>query len=382
MAISQNTKKVLILHNIIVPYRVHLFNAMNKYFQIKNIKFKVIFLSESDKNRHWENFDIKFDYDILKNSAIRVGRKDLFTFFINRNISDLLTQENPDKIICFGWDHLAAYISNFWARKHKKEFIMWSGSTDYENSWRRSLFKPLVQYIVRNSTWCIGDGTRHKEYLLHLGANPSKTEVFYCQADIYYFESKISAFTSIEKHAFKSNLGIRTSKLILFNGQLIHRKGIYELLKGFKLYQQNDPSTSLLLLGRGPEKNKIIEFIQLNSIQQVFFQDFVQYDDVYKFYTISDLLILPSNEEAWGLVINEAMICGLPIIATDRVGASVDLIKDGQNGYVIKVNCPECIADAIAKIYVNQLNTKNNSQEIIRQFSFENMIQSAKFMQL
>jgi len=60
----------------------------------------------------------------------------------------------------------------------------------------------------------------------------------------------------------------------------------------------------------------------------------------------------------------------------------VDLIKDGQNGYVIKVNYPECIADAIAKIYVNQLNTKNNSKEIIRQFSFENMIQSAKFMQL
>ena len=86
MAISQNTKKVLILHNIIVPYRVHLFNAMNVFYTRKNIKFKVIFLSESDKNRHWENFDIKFDFEVLKSSAIRVGKKDVFTFFINLNI--------------------------------------------------------------------------------------------------------------------------------------------------------------------------------------------------------------------------------------------------------------------------------------------------------
>jgi len=318
MAISQNTKKVLILHNIIVPYRVHLFNAMNVFYTRKNIKFKVIFLSESDKNRHWENFDIKFDFEVLKSSAIRVGKKDVFTFFINLNILKILNRENPDKIICFGWDHLASYVANYWTNKNDREFILWCGSTALEKSWRRTLFNPLVKFIVRKSTICVGDGSMHCDYLLHLGANPSKTEVFYCQADINYFESKISAFTSIEKHEFKSNLGIRTSKLILFNGQLIHRKGIYELLKGFKLYQQNDPSTSLLLLGRGPEKNKIIEFIQLNSIQQVFFQDFVQYDDVYKFYTISDLLILPSNEEAWGLVINEAMICGLPIITTDR----------------------------------------------------------------
>lgn len=373
-------KKILVLHNIITPYRVHLFNEMASYYADKFVDFKVIFLSESDKNRHWNNFDIQFSFDILKNTAIRFGKKDLYTFFINKNINGLLEKENPDKIICFGWDHLAAYSSFYWSRKHNKEFIIWSGSTVYEKSWRRYFFNPLVKYLVKHSDKCIGDGTRHRDYLIRLGAKPTNVETFYFQVDVDYFINKSDEFSDDDKKHFKMLLDINTQKIIFFNGQLIERKGIFELLQGFRMYQEKHNDITLLILGRGMEKEKMQEIITKQNIQNIVFADFVPYKEVYKFYTISDMLILPSREEAWGLVINEAMACGLPVISTYETGAVDDLIEEGKNGFVIKSNCPECIETAIGKIYANQLDKVNISRAKIKRMMIAQMIKESRFL--
>ncbi len=372
--------KILLLHNIITPYRVHQFNEMNKYYTASNIAFKVIFLSESDKNRHWNNFDIQFSFDVLENAAIRFGKKDLYTFFINKNIYGLLEKENPDKIICFGWDHLAAYSSFYWTRKHNKEFILWSGSTAYEKSWRRHLFNPIVKYLVRHADKCIGDGTRHRDYLILLGAKPKNVEIFYVQVDIDYFINKSDEFSADDKKQFKKGLGINTQKTILFNGQLIERKGIFELLQGFRMYQEKHNDITLLILGRGMEKEKMQKIIANQNIQNIVFADFVPYEEVYKFYTISDMLILPSREEAWGLVINEAMACGLPVISTYETGAVDDLIEEGKNGYIIKSNCPESIESSISKIYENKLDKINNSRYKIKNMLVVQMIKESQFL--
>ncbi len=371
-------KKVIVLHNIITPYRNHQFNLMNRYYKENNIKFKVVFLSESDKNRHWNSFDIQFEYMTLENWAIRLGKKDLHTFFINKSILKILGYENPDKIICFNWDHLAAYVSLFWAKKNKREFVIWSGSTVYEKSWRRTLFKPLVKYLVKNSDKCIGDGTRHKDYLIELGGSPDHVEIFYFQVNTSAFKAKSSEFRDNHKLFFKESLGIKSSKIIFFNGQLIERKGIFELLEGFKLYQNINSDISLLILGRGQEKDKMISMIQTQNIQNVVFADFVEYNDVYKYFSISDVFILPSREEAWGLVNNEAMACGLPVITTYETGSSADLIEEARNGYIIKSNCPECICEAIEKVFENNLDKLNNSLEKISSMSIENMIKESK----
>lgn len=373
-------KKVILLHYIPTPYRVYLFNKINEYYHLNNIQFKVFFLSEGDKNRHWKKFDFQFDYEILKPNAIRLGKKDLYTFFINLNILSKIKSENPDKIICFGWDNLAAYFTNYWARKNKREFVLWSGSTEYEKSWRRVIFNPLVKYIVHNATWCVGDGTRHKEYLLKLGSNAKKTEKFIIQIDINLFNAKLATFTKNEKKNLKVNLGVTTTKLFLFNGQFIERKGVHDLLEGFEIYQKYDMDASLLFLGTGQEEENLLKRVNQNFIKNVFFHSFVQYEEVYKYFAISDLLILPSREEAWGLVINEALTCGLPVITTNKVGASADLIHHGENGYVIPSHSPADIAEAIARIFENKLNVVNKSKEIISSFDTVKMIDDAVFL--
>ncbi len=359
-------KKILVLHNIISPARIHLFNELNKHYHNNESTLKVFFLSKSDKNRYWKDFNIRFDYEILKNFAIRIGKKDLFTFFINPNILSALSHNNPDKIICFGWDHFAAYAANWWARKNKKEFILWSGSTKYEPSWRRTIFSPLVKYLFKNTDKFVVYGTRARDYIISLGVNPKNIEIIFNSIDIDYFKEKTKNLTRTEKKLITNKLGIKTSKIILFNGQLIERKGIYNLLEGFKDYHTYDPDVSLLIIGRGREKEKMKRIIKKMHLKDIIFTDFIQYDDLYKYYSISNLLILPSYEEVWGLVINEAMACDLPVIATKEAGASADLIEDGKNGYIIKSANSKEITKAIKNVFENNLHLKNDSWGIIQ----------------
>jgi len=365
--------KIIILHNIISPIRVFLFNKLSEYYEKKGIKLKVIFLSVSDKNRNWKtDSDINFDYEILDNFAIRIAGKDLNTFFVNFGIVKTLKRENPHRVISFGWDNYAAYAANWWCRKNNKKFILWSGSTKYEQSWRRTLLRPLVKYLIKQTNGFIAYGTRSKEYLVSLGAPREKIQIFYNAVNIDYFKEKSENFSKKEKFRLKEKLGVKTKKNILFSGRLIKMKGIFEMVDGFKKYQKIDSDISLLIMGVGPDKIKLEKYIKKEKIKNVFFLNFIQYKSLYKYYAISDLLLFPSRQDIWGLTINEALTCELPIVTTEKVGASVDLVESGKNGYIIKSNNSKGIASAIEKIFENNLDKNNNSWEIVQKTRVKN----------
>jgi glycosyltransferase involved in cell wall biosynthesis len=373
--------KVLIIINYIGPIRVFLFNKLKKYFDEKNCEFKVIFLSETDKNRDWRKEEnMKFNFEILNNFAVRTYEKDLNTFFINPKIIGVLNKENPDKIISFGWDHFACYAANHWCRKNNKKFTLWSGSTIYEKSWRRTLFNPLVKWLVKRSNNFIAYGTRSKEYLISLGAPENKVQIFFNTIDVEYFEENISKITEEQKADLKKELGITTSKIILFSGRLIEMKGIFEMLEGYADYKKIDNDISLLIMGKGPDETNLKKYISENKIKDVFFTGFIQYNDLYKYYAISELFLFPSRQDIWGQVINEAVTCNLPIITTEKVGACADLVEEGKNGYIIKENCAKCITGSILKIFKNNLHKSNSSKEILEKIRIENILKNINLL--
>jgi glycosyltransferase involved in cell wall biosynthesis len=372
-------KKVIILHNIISPIRVFLFNKLNKYYRNKEIEFKVFFLSVSDKNRNWKtDYKMNFDYEILDNFAIRIAGKDLNTFFINPKVKNVLQKENPDKIISFGWNNWASYVASSWCKKNRKEFILWSGSTKYEKSWRRTLFHPLVKYILKKTDNFIAYGTRAKEYLISLGINPKKIQIIYNTVDIDYFREKSKNFSEEKKAKFKKKLGIKTKKTILFSGRLIAMKGIFEMIEGFKMFQEQDHDTSLLIMGTGPDEQELRGLISKEKIKKIIFTGFIQYEKLYKYYSISDVLLFPSQQDVWGLVLNEAMACGLPVITTHETGASVDLVEEDKNGYVIPSDNFQAIAGSIQKVFSNNLHKDNNSWQIVQKTRVGDILKEVK----
>jgi glycosyltransferase involved in cell wall biosynthesis len=86
------------------------------------------------------------------------------------------------------------------------------------------------------------------------------------------------------------------------------------------------------------------------DVSDVCFAGHVKLDELPGYYACADVFVLPSWGEPWGLVINEAMACGLPVIATDRVGASIDLIREGVNGHVVPARDVEALARALRRV--------------------------------
>ena len=363
--------KVAILHNIISPHVIPLFERLGKQ---KEMEIKVFFCSESEGNRIW-NTDVgnKFAYKILPKFKIELRGGDLFTYFINPTVIFELAKYNPDIIISAGWDLFSYQIALFYAKVFGKKFILWSGSTKFEPSWRRTLAMPLVKLMIAGSDAYIVYGTRAKEYLISLGAKPEKIFIAYNTTDINFFKNEVDKWRE-QKTKIKKELRIKTSKVVLYVGQLIERKGIRYLIEAFRKIKQEMADVSLLIVGYGTMESELKALVKRKKIPDVVFAGGVEWRQTPKFYAVSDVLVMPSLEEVWGLVINEAMVAGLPVIGTDIAGASADLIKDGKNGFVIKEGSVGEFFQALKTILESESLAKTmsvNSLSFIKNFAPE-----------
>ncbi len=93
---------------------------------------------------------------------------------------------------------------------------------------------------------------------------------------------------------------------------------------------------------------------------------------------MADIFVLPSSEEVWGLVINEAMVCGLPVVVSDRVGSNADLIKPGENGFIFRSGDINALVDSLEKIIKDPELAKSmgrKSKKIIKSFTIPKRVQ-------
>ena len=117
----------------------------------------------------------------------------------------------------------------------------------------------------------------------------------------------------------------------MFCGRLSKEKNPFQLLDAYQRLEM--PRKALVFVGDGDLKEPLMDHVANNQIGSVYFPGFQDRNEISKFYTVSDVLVLPSERETWGMVVNEAMCFGLPIIVSEAVGASADMVLNGQNGF-------------------------------------------------
>ncbi len=364
--------KVTILHNIMTPYRYPLFKKISLD---PNVNLTVLFMSKSAKNRRWKIVEnnLGFKYRVLPKIEFNFQGKDLFTYLINYTYPFDFIKNMPDVVISAGWLDFSSQAAFFLCKVFRKKFIIWSESTENEKSWRRSVTLPLVRTIVKYSDACIAVGTRSKEYLKLLGASESKIFVAYSTVNTSFF-NQIGHVTKGEKEKLRKRIGLKTNNVILYVGQFIKRKGVDYLVDAYQEVKKKFNDVSLLLVGYGSLKEDLEKRIDNQNINDVFFINHVEPKDMAKIYSLATLFILPSLEETWGLVINEAMAVGLPIVTTDKVGSSVDLVKPGYNGFIVPSADSKALKDSIYKIIKDDTLIKKmsgESKKIIKNFSPE-----------
>ena len=133
----------------------------------------------------------------------------------------------------------------------------------------------------------------------------------------------------------------------------------------------------LYFVGGEPTK-QYLDIVHQNNIQNVHFIGFTEKEKLKLYYAAADIFVLPTREDIWGLVINEAMAAGLPVITTNRCGAGLELIKNNQNGYLVQVDDVDNLSEKI-HVILNNKNLKNkmenNATEVIKNYTVEKMAQ-------
>lgn len=164
-----------------------------------------------------------------------------------------------------------------------------------------------------------------KEY----GITSDKVKVIPNAVDINKFNPAIKGYEIRER------LNIQSEPIVLFVGRLDHTKGIMYLLKSFSKIVKNIPDAKLIIIGKGQLRNHIISFIDKNNLgKSIMLIGRVEDEDLPKFYAASDLVVLPSLLEGFGIVLIEAMACGKPCVAT-RAGGPEDILIDAETGFIV-----------------------------------------------
>jgi glycosyltransferase involved in cell wall biosynthesis len=149
----------------------------------------------------------------------------------------------------------------------------------------------------------------------------------------------------------RRRFGIRedSGPVILTVARIIAIKQPLMLLKAFQILRSSRRCT-LLIVGSGELEGALRAQVQKHQIPDVVMPGFMNQSEITQAYACGDIFALPSISETWGLSVNEAMNFGLPIVVSDKVGCAVDLVRDGENGYVIPFQSPEALADRLARL--------------------------------
>lgn len=314
---------------MLTPYRISLFNSVANQAPFE---LKVLTLTEREQNRQWQvmGSPVQFEYEVLDgwHLMFRPDRAKSFAFHVNLGVSKRLLELRPDIIITSGYSTPAYWEGFLYSRLTDAKYILWNGTTLYSSGRVSGVLGLLKKVIIRSADGWIAYGSKAKEYLEFLGADPSGIVVSINTVDMEYFHQSVTLYRA------PSGFNLVRSKypgfLFIYVGRLVAGKGLLHLLRSVKAL--NDNGVGLLVVGDGPERAKLEEFCKHNSVENTYFVGFQRTEKLSQYYALADALILPSLIEPWGLVVNEALASGLYVACSKYAGAGYDLIKSKRNG--------------------------------------------------
>ncbi len=340
------TQRLVIITEIISPYRIPLFNALARR---PEVDLHVIFLAETDPGlRQWQVYkdEIKFSYQVLRSWRRRMGR---YHVLFNAGISRALRSARPDVIVCGGYNYIASWQALVWARIHNVPFCLWSESNLQERRRGRVLVEIVKTEFLRQCSGFAVPGRRAREYLL---AHKMKEDVIFTAVNAVDNDLFASGTASARAVAAKARTELSLpSRYFLFVGRLVREKGVFELLAAYaKLDRTVREQIGLVFVGDGASRGELEQQASSITPGTIRFVGFAQREQLPIYYALSELLILPTYSDTWGLVVNEAMACGLPVVLSQAAGCADDLVTEGWNGHLVPAEDVDALAAAMNRL--------------------------------
>jgi glycosyltransferase involved in cell wall biosynthesis len=321
--------QVTLLSNFPVPHQVEFLEELQRV-----VDLRALFLASKDPGRLWGEGQLE--------SARILGLARLPSAPVESaypiGLARELAAHRPDVLVIGGYSYLAFQIAMGLALLRRIPFVLWSEVPRLAQGGRvaklarRGLIAP-----VRGARAILAIGQRSEERWKQLFPGKTTFNLPYC--------CRIDRYLAIDRSA-----QTHSAVTLLFSGQMIHRKGVDTLLQAFALASKTRPELRLLLAGDGPERARYEQLVEPGLRDRVEFLGFVPWEQLPGVYARADCLVVPSRHDGWALVVNEAFAAGLPVIATREVGAALDLVEDGRNGFLVPPENPIALAEAIGRV--------------------------------
>lgn len=272
-------------------------------------------------------------------------------------------------------DRFALPLTFLCAKLLRRPFIFWVGIWQHPQTLFHKVSYLFTKLIYHSSDSIVVYGEHIKRYLITLGIDQDKIFCAPHAVDNSFFNKEVSP---VEKNEIKAQLNVSEKQVLLYVGRLEPCKGLEYLLEAASMVESK---TVMVFIGTGSLRESLEQRCRELNVQSRFLE-FVPNKQLYKYYAVADIFTLPSIstesfKEPWGLVINEAMNQGCPIVATNAVGAAVGgLVEDGKNGFVVQEKNSEELRKAINKLVLDEplrFRMSAASKEKIRNWTQENM---------
>jgi glycosyltransferase involved in cell wall biosynthesis len=364
------SRKLVVLTEIIAPYRIPVFNALARH---EGIDLHVIFLAESDPElREWRVYkdEIRFSYQVLPSWRLRFAKQKIL---LNRGLKKAFEQAAPEAIVCGGYNYLASWQSMRWARKNKVPFILWAESTNRDlrgGSWAIEFLK---KRFVKDCSAFVVPGKSSFQFVMSYGARERDVFIAPNAVDTEFFAGRAALVREdATKHRQEMQLPPR---FFLFVGRLVPEKGVFDLLEAYgRLPPEVRAAVDLVVVGEGTARAELARRAVHIKPGQLHCAGFIHREQLADYYALAEVLVFPSHTDPWGLVVNEAMACGLPVISSNAAGCTADLVHDHWNGWVVRRGDVAQIASAmeeLARDTAGRARMGNRSRECILSYSPE-----------
>jgi glycosyltransferase involved in cell wall biosynthesis len=335
--------RVAIITEIIAPYRVPVFNRLARNTSVET---RIIFLSETDRSlREWHIYtdEIQFSYDVLPNWRCRIAG---YNALLNWDLDKHLEKISPDILICGGYSYVASWHAARWCHRHGVPLVLWSESTGFDQRGGFLTVEFLKRQFLRKCRAFAVPGRSAFDYLVSFGIPGEAIVTAPNAVDNQFFEQRARIVRANAAH-YRARYDL-PERFFLYCGRLTRSKGVFDAIDAYaSLAPDLRSQVSIVFAGNGPAKLHLQRRAASIHPGHVRFAGFVHREDLAAFYALADMLIFPTHSDPWGLVVNEAMASGLPIITTSVAGCAADLVQNGRNGSVVEPGAVDQLASAM-----------------------------------
>lgn len=335
--------KVVVILPHPTPYRSPMLQAaVNR----AEFELEVWYCEEGNPERPWNPSAFRGNVSItLPGRRYRI--RDRYLRW-NPSVWARLEETKPDLVLLGGYSDPTMLLAVTWCvlRRRHYGFIWESHLLNPRPWWLAALKWVLLRVLIGRTTVNLPMGTAARDCLIHYGADPRAMFYFPNTCDVDEIDRKVTLLRHRRPELMK-RLGLEDRVTILFVGRLVPAKNPETLIRAWMLVEQRGVNAQLVLVGDGPLRKALEQYAVSNGLRRVIFAGFVEPVRTAEFYAAADVFVLPSSYETWGAVVTEAMAASLPVITTRWVGSAVDLVRDGENGYVLDTVTADTLARAM-----------------------------------